>query len=286
MKSKGILSLVATPIGNLEDISKRALLELESADYIAAEDTRRTIKLLNRYEIKKPLESYHEHNKREKGSKIINDLLEGKKVALVSDAGCPGISDPGEDLVKLAYENDITVTMIPGPAAFVMAVVLSGLPSEKFIFEGFLPMNNKDKKEVLQELSSSSRTVIFYEAPHRIKKTLKDLYEIFGDRKIAIARELTKIHEEIIRCSISESIDIFTEREARGEFVLVVEGRNKEDIIKEEIEKWEALTIQQHMLIYQNKGLEKKEAMKKVAKERGVTKREIYEFLIKEGNEK
>ena len=222
--SSGILYLVATPIGNLEDITLRALRILKEVDLIAAEDTRHTIKLLNHFEIKKPLMSYHEHNKMEKGSYIVKLIKEGSNIALVSDAGSPGISDPGEDLVKLCIENNIPVTMTPGPVAAIMGLVLSGLTAGRFVFEGFLPVNKRTRKERIAYLSNEVRTIILYEAPHKLLHTLKDLLETLGDRKIVLARELTKKFEQLVRCNLSESIKKYTDETPKGEFVLILEG--------------------------------------------------------------
>ncbi len=276
---KGILYLVATPIGNLEDITLRALKTLKDIDLIAAEDTRHTLKLLNHYEIKKPITSYYEHNKAEKGNYIIDELLNGKNVALVSDAGTPGISDPGEDLVSLAIENGINVTMVPGPVAAIMGLVLSGLPAGRFVFEGFLPMNKKARKERISSLKNETRTIVFYEAPHKLTYTLKDLYNQLGERKIVLARELTKKFEEIIRCSLWEAIEKFEKERPKGEFVLILEGALERDILIEERKKWEKINIKEHVNMYMQQGLNKKDAMKKAADDRGITKREVYNVL-------
>lgn len=277
----GILYLVATPIGNLEDITFRAVRILKEVDLIAAEDTRHTIKLLNHYEIKKPLVSYHEHNKVEKGQFLISKLLEGKSIALVSDAGTPGISDPGEDIVKLAGYNGIIVTMIPGPVAAVTALVLSGLPTGKFLFEGFLPVNKKTRKEIILALKSETRTIVFYEAPHKLSSTLKDLLEHLGNRKISIARELTKKFEEVTRFTLQDSIAKYENIDPKGEFVLVVEGANFEETIEDEKKKWDKISLLEHVEMYIKQGLSKKEATKKVADDRGLSKRDVYNSLLK-----
>jgi 16S rRNA (cytidine1402-2'-O)-methyltransferase len=277
----GILYLVATPIGNLEDMTFRAVRILKEVDLIAAEDTRHTIKLLNHYEIKKPLVSYHEHNKVEKGQFLISKLLEGKNIALVSDAGTPGISDPGEDLVKLAANNGIIATMIPGPVAAVTALVLSALPTGKFLFEGFLPVNKKTRKEIILSLKSETRTIIFYEAPHKLSSTLKDLLEHLGNRKISIARELTKKFEEITRFTLQESIAKYENVDPKGEFVLVVEGANFEENIQDEKKKWDKISLLEHVEIYIKQGMSKKEATKKAADDRGLSKRDVYNSLLK-----
>lgn len=278
----GTLYLVATPIGNLEDITFRAINTLKEVDFIAAEDTRQTLKLLNHFEIKKPLLSYHEHNKYEAGPKIIERILKGESVALVTDAGTPGVSDPGEDLVKLAIENYINVVHIPGASAFLYALVVSGLSTEKFVFEGFLNRESKQRRERLEFLKNETRTIIFYEAPHRLIKTLNDLYENFGDRKIALCRELTKRYEEITRCTLSEAIKIYEEKEPKGEYVLVLEGKSKEEIEEEKRQEFQDIDIAEHIQKYIDEGLSKKDAIKKVAKERGLKKSEVYKFTIEE----
>lgn len=278
----GTLYLVATPIGNLDDITFRGINTLREVDFIAAEDTRQTLKLLNHFEIKKPLLSYHEHNKYEVGPKIIERILKGESVALVTDAGTPGVSDPGEDLVKLAIENYINVVHIPGASAFLYALIVSGLSTEKFVFEGFLNRESKQRRERLEFLKNETRTMIFYEAPHRLIKTLNDLFENFGDRKIAICRELTKRYEEITRCTLSEAIEIYNEKEPKGEYVLVLEGKSKEEIEEEKRQEFQEIDISEHIQKYIDEGLSKKDAIKKVAKERGLKKSEVYKFTIEE----
>jgi len=280
LNSRGMLYLVATPIGNLEDITLRAIKTLKEVDFIAAEDTRQTIKLLNHFEIKKSLVSYYEHNKKEKGNYLINQLLEGKNIALVSDAGTPGISDPGEDLVRLCIENDIQVTMIPGPVAAVTGLVASGLPAGRFAFEGFLPMNKRARKERLASLKNEARTMVFYEAPHKLTHTLKDLLDIFGNRKIVLARELTKRFEEFIRSDLISAIDKYDLESPKGEFVLMVEGVNEEEVIENRKKDWNSINLQEHMKLYVNQGFDKKDAMKKVAEDRGISKREVYNQLL------
>ncbi|HOJ09182.1 MAG TPA: 16S rRNA (cytidine(1402)-2'-O)-methyltransferase [Clostridiales bacterium] len=279
---KGTLYLVATPIGNLEDITLRALRILKEVDLIAAEDTRQTIKLLNHYDIKKSLTSYYEHNKATKGNYLLNLLLEGKNIALVSDAGSPGISDPGEDIVRLAIENGIRVTMVPGPVAAVTGLVLSGLPAGRFVFEGFLPMNKRSRKERIMFLKNEPRTIILYEAPHKLIYTLKDLYNILGERQIVLARELTKRFEELIRCTLSEAISKYEEESPKGEFVIILEGVDDSSAVNEERRLWEDTDIKKHMEIYLHQGLSRKDAMKKVAEDRGVSRREVYQSLIEE----
>lgn len=274
---KGKLYICATPIGNLEDITIRVLNALKDVDLIAAEDTRHTIKLLNHYEISKPLTSYHEHNKIKKGPQLIMKLEEGQKIALVSDAGMPGISDPGEDLIKLCIENDIEVEVLPGASAVLTALVASGLSTEKFAFEGFLDRNKKKRRERLEILGTDDRTLIFYESPHRLTDTLKDMQEIFNDRNMVIARELTKRYEEIIRGSISDIINHFKTNTPKGEFVLLVEGGS----IKQRNEKsFEDIPIEDHIVLYMDKGLSKKDAIKQVAKERNIPKREVYKYSL------
>ncbi|SKA76769.1 16S rRNA (cytidine1402-2'-O)-methyltransferase [Caloramator quimbayensis] len=276
----GTIYLVATPIGNLEDISIRALNTLKSVDIIAAEDTRQTLKLLNHFEIKKPLISYHEHNKIESGEKLIKEALSGKNIALVTDAGTPGISDPGEGLVKLAIENEIKVYLIPGPAALIYGLVVSGISTARFVFEGFLPTDKKGRRERLSNLLDEERTIIFYEAPHKLIRTLEDLYSNFGDRRIALCRELTKKYEEIIRCTLSEAIEIYKEKKPLGEYVIVLEGKSKKEMEMEKMQEFEKISVEEHIMMYINEGLSKKDAVKRVAKERNLPKSEVYKYSI------
>lgn len=278
---KGAIYLVATPIGNLEDITIRALNTLKSVDLIAAEDTRQTLKLLNHFEIKKPLISYHEHNQKESGEKLIAAAIEGKNIALVTDAGTPGISDPGEGIVKLAIENNVDVFLIPGAAALIYGLVVSGLSTARFVFEGFLPTDKKGKKEKLENLKNEERTIIFYEAPHKLIRTLQDMYDNFGNRKIALCRELTKKYEEIIRCTLSEAIEMYNEKKPLGEYVIVMEGKDKAQIDLEKQEEFEKISIEDHIKKYIDNGMEKKEAIKLVAKERGLAKSEVYKHSFK-----
>jgi 16S rRNA (cytidine1402-2'-O)-methyltransferase len=278
----GILYLVATPIGNLEDISLRALRILGEVDFIAAEDTRQTIKLLNHYKIKNPLKSYYEHNKAQKGEFIIKQLQEGKNIALVSDAGTPGISDPGEDLVKLAVKNGLSVTIIPGPVAAISGLVLSGMPTERFVFEGFIPMNKKLRKQRINAIKKETGTIVFYEAPHKMLNTLKDLIENLGDRNIVIAREITKKFEQIIRCRISEAIERYSMTTPRGEFVLIVEGANEQGLLSEDSMQWDEMSIPEHVEMYVKSGEDKKEAIKRTSEERGISRREVYNAVIKD----
>ncbi len=270
----GTLYLCATPIGNLGDISSRFIKTFEEVDLIAAEDTRMTIKLLNHLGLTKPLTSYHEHNKHEKGEYIIKQLKEGLNVALVSDAGTPAISDPGEDLVSLCIQNDINVTSIPGPVAGINALILSGLPTRRFAFEGFLSVNKRHRKEHLLSIKNDTHTLIFYEAPHKLKNTLADMYEILGNRKIAIVRELTKLHEEVIRTTLQDSQNLYNEINPRGEFVLVIEGHCETQSTEDAW--WTNLSIIEHVDFYIQKGNSSKEAIKLVAIDRGVQKRDIY----------
>ena len=276
---QGVLTLCATPIGNLEDITYRAVRLLTEADFIAAEDTRHTKKLLNHFDIHTRLISYHEHNKVEKGPELIRLLQEGKNIVLVTDAGTPGISDPGEDLVKLALEAGITVTSAPGCVAGITALIISGQSTRRFIFEGFLPMNKKEKAEVLERLKDETRTVILYEAPHRLIKTLESLYEIVGDREITITKELTKKYETVFKTTLSQAITHYNEEEPRGEYVLILAGRDEQELKEEIKEEWTNLSIEEHMKFYTDQGMDEKSAMKQVAKDRGVSKRDIYAVL-------
>ncbi len=278
---QGRLYLCATPIGNLEDITFRVVRILKEADLIAAEDTRNSIKLLNHFEIKTPLTSYHEYNRIEKAHVLIQKMREGKNVALITDAGTPGISDPGEDLVRLCMEAGIEVTSLPGACACVTALTLSGLPTRRFCFEAFLPQEKKEKQEILEELKEETRTVILYEAPHRLKKTLQELYGALGERRITICRELTKKHETVFASTLSEALAFYEQNEPRGECVIVMEGRSRQELRREEQKKWEELSVQEHVEHYEALGMDRKEAMKQAAKDRGVSKREIYAYLTK-----
>lgn len=280
MSKTGTLYLVATPIGNLEDITLRALRVLKEADLIAAEDTRQTLKLLNHFEIKNALVSYYEHNKAEKGKDLIRQLLEGRNIALVSDAGSPGISDPGEDLVRLAVENGVPVTMVPGPAAVIAGVVLSGLPSGRFAFEGFLPMNKRARLQRLESIKNDTRTLVFYEAPHKLIHTLRDLRAALGDRRIALARELTKRFEEVVRCTLDEAIERYDREAPKGEFVLVLEGMDAELLKEVEKASWDEISLDEHVRRYTDAGMDRKEAIKKAAGDRGMSKRDVYNSLL------
>jgi 16S rRNA (cytidine1402-2'-O)-methyltransferase len=279
----GTLYLCATPIGNLEDITYRVIRTLKEVDLIAAEDTRHSIKLLNHYEIKTPMTSYHEFNKVEKAKFLVERLLNGTNIALITDAGTPGISDPGEELVKQALEAGITVTGVPGACAAITALIMSGLSTRRFCFEAFLPYDKKERQQVLQELKDETRTIILYEAPHKLCKTLQELYEVLGDRRLSIIKELTKLYETIWQTTLSEAEKTFREQEPKGEYVLVLEGRSNSELIAEKQEQWGAVALDEHMQFYLDQGLDKKEAMKAVAKDRGVSKRDIYQLLMKEG---
>ena len=277
----GGLYLCATPIGNLEDITFRVLRTLKEADLIAAEDTRNSIKLLNHFDIRTPMTSYHEHNKMEKGRYLVERMREGLAVALITDAGTPAISDPGEELVAMCYENDIPVTSLPGPAACITALTLSGLSTRRFAFEAFLPSDKKERRMILEELKEETRTMIIYEAPHRMDKTLAELLEVLGDRRMTLVRELTKRHETIFAATISEVLEKAKQEPVKGECVLVIEGKDREEIRAEGIAGWLDTPLEEHMALYERQGMDRKSAMKQVAKDRGVTKREIYQQLLK-----
>lgn len=276
----GKLYLCATPIGNLEDITLRVLRTLKEVDLIAAEDTRNSIKLLNHFDIKTPMTSYHEYNKVEKAYTLIDKMREGQNVALITDAGTPGISDPGEVLVALCYEAGIEVTSLPGPAACITALTLSGLSTRRFAFEAFLPPDKKERKAILEELKNETRTIILYEAPHHLVGTLEELYETLGNRRMTLCRELTKKHETAFLTTIEELIAFYKDQKPLGECVLVIEGKSREQMEQESRASWEEISIEEHMEIYEKQGMDRKEAMKQVAKDRGVTKREIYKYLI------
>lgn len=274
-----MLYICGTPIGNMEDMTLRAIRILGEVDLIAAEDTRQSVKLLNHFDIKTPLTSYYEHNKDIKGPQLINMLKEGKNIALVTDAGMPGISDPGQDLVRLCYENNIEVTIVPGPTAVITALVLSGLNTRSYIFEGFLPKNKKQRVEVLEKLKNETRTTVFYEAPHHLLNTLKDIYKYAGNRQAAVERELTKRHETVNKGSLSEIIDYFEENEPKGEFVIVLEGADSEKIKAAKISKISEMSIKEHFNSYIAQGMDEKTAMKQIAKDRGIGKRDVYKEL-------
>lgn len=277
----GTLYLCATPIGNLEDMTFRVIRILKEVDLIAAEDTRNSIKLLNHFDIKTPMTSYHEYNKMEKGHKLIEKLREGTNIALITDAGTPGISDPGEELVKMCYEAGIEVTSLPGPAACITALTLSGLSTRRFAFEAFLPVDKKERQAILGELKEETRTMILYEAPHRLVRTLRELQEVFGgDRKLTVCRELTKKHETAFQTTFEEAVGYYESTEPKGECVLVVEGKSREQIRQEAVDKWEEMSLLEHMDYYTGQGIDKKEAMKRVAKDRGMAKRDVYKALL------
>lgn len=278
----GTLYLCATPIGNLEDMTFRCVRVLKEADLIAAEDTRGSIKLLNHFEIKTPMTSYHEYNKIEKGRKLVERLLGGEDIALITDAGTPGISDPGEELVSMCHEAGITVTAVPGAAACVTALTISGLSTRRFAFEAFLPADKKERQRVLESLKDETRTMVIYEAPHRLIRTLGALKEVLGDRQAAICKELTKRHETVFRATLCEAIAYYEEHEPRGEYVLIIEGKSREEILKEERAQWGELSLSEHMELYLKKGQSKKDAMKQVAKDRGIGKREVYQMLLEQ----
>lgn len=276
----GMLYLCATPIGNLEDITFRVLRTLKEVDLIAAEDTRNSQKLLNHFDIHTPMTSYHEYNKYDKAEYLVGLMLDGKNIACITDAGTPGISDPGEVLVQKCYEAGIKVTSLPGPAACITALTMSGLSTRRFAFEAFLPMDKKERREVLQELVDETRTIIIYEAPHKLVKTLKDLKETLGNRRITLCRELTKKHETAFHTNIDQLIAYYENEKPLGECVLVIEGKSRQELKEEAAASWEEISIEEHMEIYESKGLSRKDAMKQVAKDRGVNKREIYQYLV------
>lgn len=278
----GMLYLCATPIGNLEDITFRVLDTLRNVDVIAAEDTRNSIKLLNHFQIKTSMTSYHEYNKVEKAHYLIGLMQEGKDVALVTDAGTPAISDPGETLVALCHQAGIRVTSLPGAAACITALTLSGLSTRRFCFEGFLPSDKKEKRVVLEELAGESRTIILYEAPHHLKKTLDELWNVLGNRKISICRELTKKFETVMPLMMEEALKYYEENEPRGEYVLVIQGKSLEEKRREAALEWMGMSIEEHMQYYEEHGTERKEAMKMVAKDRGIGKRDVYRMLLGE----
>ena len=275
----GTLFLCATPIGNLGDMTPRVIETLQSVDVIAAEDTRNSVKLLNHFDIHTPMTSYHEYNKVEKAKQLVGQLMNGQNIALITDAGTPAISDPGEVLVQMCHENGVPVTSLPGPAACVTALTLSGLSTRRFCFEGFLPADKKERKQILEELVSESRTIILYEAPHHLIKTLEELYGVLGERKLTLCRELTKKFETVLPTTLERALEYYETEEPRGEYVLVLEGKSREQKRQEEIASWESMSIEEHMAYYETQGMDNKSAMKQVAKDRGVGKREIYQYL-------
>lgn len=276
----GTLYLCATPIGNLEDMTFRCVRILKEVDLIAAEDTRNSIRLLNHFEIKTPMTSYHEYNKIEKGRKLVEKLREGTDIALITDAGTPGISDPGEELVRMCREEGVPVTAVPGAAACVTALTISGLSTRRFAFEAFLPTEKKERQQILEELKQETRTIVLYEAPHRLVKTLRLLLETLGDRQVRVCRELTKKHETVYENTLSGAVSYYEEQEPKGECVLVIAGKSREEIRREEQMQWEEMTLEEHMEKYLSEGMDRKEAMKQVAKDRGIGKREVYRALL------
>lgn len=278
----GTLYLCATPIGNLQDMTERVLLTLKEVDLIAAEDTRNSIRLLNHFEIRTPMTSYHEYNKVEKAHYLVDQLLTGKNIALITDAGTPAISDPGEVLVAECQKAGVPVTSLPGCCACITALTLSGLPTRRFCFEGFLPTDKKEKAFVLEELARETRTMILYEAPHHLKRTLSELLETLGERRITLCRELTKKFETIMPTTLEGAADYYEENEPKGEYVLVIEGKSRKEIEEEQQKSWESMSIEEHMDFYEKQGIDRKSAMKKVAADRGVGKREIYQELLKD----
>ena len=279
-ENQGKLYLCATPIGNLEDITMRVLRVLQEVDLIAAEDTRNSIRLLNHFDIHTPLTSYHEYNKIEKAYVLIEEMKKGKDIALITDAGTPGISDPGEDLVRLCYENGVEVTSLPGACACVTALTLSGLSTRRFCFEAFLPTDKKEHQRVLAELQNETRTIVLYEAPPHLLRTLTELYEALGDRKASICRELTKKYETAFRTTLSQAVAYYTENEPKGECVIVIEGKSVQEIEAEDQARWQQMSLEEHMEHYESQGNSRKEAMKLVAKDRGVSKRDVYQALL------
>ncbi len=276
----GVLYLCATPIGNLEDMTYRCVRILKEVDLIAAEDTRNSLKLLNHFEINTPMTSYHEFNKIEKAKKLIEQLLEGKNIAVITDAGTPGISDPGEELVSMCYEQGIEVRAIPGAAACITAITSSGQPCRRFSFEAFLPKDKKERTRVLGEMAEETRTMVVYESPHHLKTTLTELTEVLGNRELTICRELTKKYEEKVKTTLEEAVSYYREKDPKGEYVLVIAGKSKAQVMEEQKSRWENISIEEHMEMYLQQDMSKKEAMKAVAKDRGVSKRDIYQALL------
>ena len=276
----GMLFLCATPIGNLQDMTPRVVDTLCEVDMIAAEDTRNSLRLLNYFQIKTPMTSYHEYNKYEKAKQLVEWLLDGKNIALITDAGTPAISDPGEVLVAECHKAGITVTSLPGCCALITALTLSGLPTRRFCFEAFLPADKKERRAILEELQRETRTIILYEAPHHLKKTLEELMSVLGNRRITLCRELTKKFETIQPTTLEEAVSYYQEHEPKGEYVLVLEGEDRKRLEQEEQLKWQEMSVKEHMELYESQGMDSKEAMKRVAKDRGVSKRDIYQSLL------
>lgn len=278
----GTLYLIATPIGNLEDMTYRAVRLLGEVDLIAAEDTRNSIKLLNHFDIRTPMTSYHEHNKYEKAQVLVQKLLQDTDIAVITDAGTPGISDPGEELVKQCFEAGVRVVPVPGACAAVNALVASGQPTRRFAFEAFLPSDKKERQAVLEELKTETRTIVIYEAPHRLRKTLQEIYVVLGQRQITVCREITKKHETFWKTTLQEAMDYYAEEEPKGECILVIRGVSREELQQDLQSRWEAMQIEEHLELYMQQGVEKKEAMKLVAKDRGISKRDVYAALLQD----
>ncbi|MGN0171014.1 MAG: 16S rRNA (cytidine(1402)-2'-O)-methyltransferase [Lachnospiraceae bacterium] len=278
--NNGTLYLCATPIGNLDDITLRVLKTLEEVDLIAAEDTRNSVKLLNHFQIKTPMTSYHEFNKIDKAYQLVDKLKQGMNIALITDAGTPGISDPGEELVRICYEEDIPVTSLPGACAAVTALTLSGLKTRRFCFEAFLPKDKKERARVLEELKQETRTIIIYEAPHHLVRTIEELLSVLGDRKVSVVKELTKRYEAVARTTFSQALVAYSGCDPKGEYVLVIEGKSKQQIEEEKRDAYTDISIAEHVKEYENKGYDHKEAMRMAAKDRGISRREVYQALL------
>ena len=285
MDTSGTLFLCATPIGNLEDITYRVLRTLKEVDLIAAEDTRNSMKLLNHFDIHTPMTSYHEYNKIEKAYQLVDQLRQGKNIALITDAGTPGISDPGEDLVRIALEEGLHVTSLPGAAACITALTMSGQPTRRFAFEAFLPREKKERAKILEELKTETRTIILYEAPHHLIATLQELREALGNRSISLCRELTKKYEDVEKTTLDDVLSYYKDHEPRGEYVLVLSGKDRKEVEEQAQKAWEELTFSEHMAIYEAQEIPRKDAMKLVAKDRGISKRDVYQALLSEESE-
>ena len=278
---QGMLYLCATPIGNLEDITFRVIRTLKEVDLIAAEDTRNSIKLLNHFEIKTPMTSYHEHNKVEKAKVLVDKMRAGTNIALITDAGTPGISDPGEELVRQCHEAGIQVTSLPGAAACITALTMSGQPTRRFVFEAFLPFDKKERADVLEELKNETRTIIIHEAPHHLAALIDELTGVLGgDRSVSICKELTKRYEKVWKTTLGEAAQFYKSRQPRGEYVLVIAGRDRQELKLEKQKSWDAMSIQEHVAMYENQGIDRKEAMRMAAKDRGISKRDVYQQLL------
>lgn len=278
---QGMLYLCATPIGNLEDITFRVIRTLKEVDLIAAEDTRNSIKLLNHFEIKTPMTSYHEHNKVEKAKVLVDKMRVGTNIALITDAGTPGISDPGEELVRQCHEAGIQVTSLPGAAACITALTMSGQPTRRFVFEAFLPFDKKERADVLEELKNETRTIIIHEAPHHLAALIDELTGVLGgDRSVSICKELTKRYEKVWKTTLEEASQFYKSRQPRGEYVLVIAGRDRQELKLEKQKSWDAMSIQEHVSMYENQGIDRKEAMRMAAKDRGISKRDVYQQLL------